>query len=201
MVTSEMLEGNVGYVELVSFGTTAEPDLSAAIQALLAQGAESLILDVRNNGGGLLTQSIAVADLFLPESVILYERNAAGEINEVFEADSGDLAEDIPLVVLVNEYSASASEIVAGAIRDHGRGVLIGETTFGKGSVQLPYTLSDGSQLNVTIAHWYTPENVNIDEQGIAPDIEVVADEALLIDNPDEDPQLQRALDYLTNGE
>jgi carboxyl-terminal processing protease len=201
MVTSEMLEGNVGYVELVSFGTTAELDLSAAIQALLAQGAESLILDVRNNGGGLLTQSIAVADLFLPESVILYERNAAGEINEVFEADSGDLAEDIPLVVLVNEYSASASEIVAGAIRDHGRGVLIGETTFGKGSVQLPYTLSDGSQLNVTIAHWYTPQNVNIDEQGIAPDIEVVADEALLIDNPDEDPQLQRALDYLTNGE
>lgn len=201
MVTSEMLEGNVGYVELVSFGAVAEPELSAAIQALLAQGAESLILDLRNNGGGLLSQSIAVADLFLPESVILYERNAAGEINEVFEADSGDMAENIPLVVLVNEYSASASEIVAGAMRDHGRGVLIGETTFGKGSVQMPYTLSDGSQLNVTIAHWYTPDNVNINEQGIAPDIEVVADETLLIDNPDDDPQLQRALDYLANGE
>ncbi len=201
MVTAEMLEGNVGYVELVSFGTVAEPELSAAIQALLAQGAESLILDLRNNGGGLLTQSIAVSDLFLPESVILYERNASGEINEVFEAGSGDLAENIPLVVLVNEYSASASEIVAGAIRDHGRGVLIGETTFGKGSVQMPFTLSDGSQLNVTIAHWYTPDNVNISEQGIAPDIEVVADETLLIENPEDDPQLQRALEYLTTGQ
>lgn len=201
VVTPEMLEGNVGYVELVSFNSMAGPELSAAIQALLAQGAESLILDLRNNGGGLLTQSIAVADLFLPEAVVLYERDAAGEINEVFEADSGDLAEEIPLAVLVNEFSASASEIVAGAIRDHERGVLIGETTFGKGSVQLPYTLSDGSRLNVTIAHWYTPAGANIDEQGIAPDIEVEADERLLLENPEEDPQLQRAIEYLSSGE
>jgi carboxyl-terminal processing protease len=197
-----MLVGNIGYVELTTFERQeAAEELEEAIEALLAQGAQQLILDLRNNPGGLLSQSVAVADLFLPESVILYERNAREDINEVFEADSGDLAEQIPLVVLVNEHSASASEIVAGAIHDHGRGVLIGETTFGKGSVQLPHTLSDGSQLNVTIAHWYTPNNVNIDEQGIAPDIEVVADETLLIENPDEDPQLQRALEYLANGE
>jgi carboxyl-terminal processing protease len=201
VVNAEMLEGNVGYVELVSFNSMAEPELSAAVQGLLAQGAQSLILDLRNNPGGLLSQSVAVADLFLPESVILYERNASGEINEVFEAGDGGIAEQIPLVVLVNEFSASASEIVAGAIRDHERGVLIGETTFGKGSVQLSHTLSDGSQLNVTIAHWYTPSNVNIDEQGIAPDVEVVQDEAVLVEDQADDLQLQRALDYLANGE
>lgn len=197
----KMLDDGIAYVEISTFGEKTSQELKDTLAKLMAENPKGLILDLRNNGGGLLTQSIAVADLFLPESVILYERNAAGEIDEVFEAGDGDLAEQIPLAVLVNEFSASASEIVAGAIRDHGRGVLIGETTFGKGSVQLPYTLSDGSRLNVTIAHWYTPADVNIDEQGIAPDIEVEADETLLLDNPDDDPQLQRALEYLTNGE
>ncbi len=201
VVTHEMLEDNIAYVELASFNSLATEQLQLALEELLAQNPRGLILDLRNNAGGFLTQSVTVADLFLPESVVLYERNSTGELSEVFNAGDGQIAEEIPLVVLVNEFSASAAEIVAGAVRDHGRGVLIGETTFGKGSVQLPHTLSDGSQLNVTIARWYTPANVSIDAEGVAPDIEVVLDEGVLFEDEAEDTQLERAVDYLLEGE
>lgn len=201
VVVHEMLEDDIAYVELVSFNSLATDQLQRALQELLSQNPRGLILDLRNNGGGLLTQSVSVADLFLPEAVILYERNTQEVINEIFYASDGQIAEEIPLVVLINAFSASAAEIVAGAIRDHDRGVLIGETTFGKGSVQMPHTLSDGSQLNVTIAHWYTPANINIDEEGIAPDIEVEMDPTELIADPADDVQLQRAIDYFLNGE
>jgi carboxyl-terminal processing protease len=201
VVTYEMLDGDIAYVELASFNSLATEQLQLALEALLTRNPRGLILDLRNNAGGFLTQSVTVADLFLPDSIVLYERNRQEEINEVFYAADGQIAEDIPLVVLINEFSASAAEIVAGAIRDHGRGVLIGETTFGKGSVQLPHTLSDGSQLNVTIARWYTPANTSIDAEGIAPDIEVELDESLLFEEDAEDTQLQRAIDYFLNGE
>jgi carboxyl-terminal processing protease len=201
VVVSEMLDDDIAYIELVSFNSIATEQLQLALDELLAQNPRGLILDLRNNGGGLLNQSVSVADLFLPESVILYERNAKGAINEVFRASDGQIAEEIPLVVLINEFSASASEIVAGAIRDSDRGVLIGETTFGKGSVQMQHTLSDGSQLNVTIAHWYTPSDVNIDEEGIVPDIEVEMDETEPVEDRADDVQLQRAIDYLQNGD
>jgi carboxyl-terminal processing protease len=140
---------------------------------------------------------VAVADIFLPDGVVLFERNVSG-LDRTFRSDNGDLAEEIPLVVLVNPGSASASEIVAGAIQDTGRGTLIGETTFGKGSVQTVRELSDGSELRVTIARWYTPADNSIDEEGVTPDIEV---EFPLDTAEDEDPQLDRAVEYLLTGE
>jgi carboxyl-terminal processing protease len=156
-----------------------------------------MILDLRNNPGGFLDESIAIGDLFLDDGVVLFERNADG-LDRTFGSDDGDIGEAIPLVVLVNGGSASASEIVAGAIQDTGRGILIGTTTFGKGSVQTVHELSDGSELRVTIARWYTPADHSIDKEGITPDIEV----EFPLDTPeDEDPQLDRAIEYLLTGE
>ena len=188
----------VAYVRLSSFTKSAEEDLSSALAILLAQNPDGIILDLRDNGGGFLDQAVAVADLFLPEGVVLYERSSKGELDETFRSESGDFAEDLPLVVLVNAGSASASEIVAGAIQDNGRGILVGEPTFGKGSVQHVHTLSDGSELRVTIARWFTPNNRSISEEGVLPDLEVATPEDL---GGDDDEQLQRAIDYLLNGD
>ncbi len=194
----EMTGGaTIGYIRLSEFNRSAEEKLLEALADIMAQNATGLILDLRDNPGGFLDQSVAVADAFLPEGVALFERNIRG-LDETFQTHTGDVAETIPLVVLVNSGSASASEIVAGAIQDRDRAVLIGETTFGKGSVQQIHPLSDGSELRVTIARWYTPNNNTIDKQGITPDIEV--------DNPEdlggpEDGQLMRAIEFLLTGQ
>lgn len=192
VVESEMLPDNIAYVRLTEFNQNAIEKLEESLTELLAQNPRGLIFDLRDNPGGFLDQAIAVADAFLPPSTILLERNSQG-LDEKFVATEGDLAETIPLVVLINAGSASASEIVAGAIQDNGRGVLIGETTFGKGSVQRVVPLSNGAELRVTIARWYTPRNSSIDEQGISPDIEVQTPDDL---GSEDDPQLQRAVDY-----
>jgi carboxyl-terminal processing protease len=197
IVESEMVTEDIAYVRLAEFNQNAEERLLEALNELLAQNPQGLILDLRDNPGGLLNQSVAVADVFLPQSVVLYERNRRG-LEETFRADDGDAAEEIPMAVLVNAGSASASEIVAGALQDNGRAVVIGETTFGKGSVQQVHRLSDGSELRVTIARWYTPDNQSIDEQGITPDIEVETPDDL---GGDDDPQLQRAIEYIQSEE
>lgn len=194
VITSEMLDENIGYVWLTSFNRNARPQLEEAVTDLLEQEPSGLILDLRDNPGGFLDQSVAVSDLFLPEGVVLYERSMTMGIDQTFNSDDGDIAEEIPLVVLVNAGSASASEIVAGAIQDNGRGVLIGETTFGKGSVQQTHTLSDGSELRVTVARWYLPSNRSIDEEGVMPDIFVETPEDL---GGESDAQLEAAIDYL----
>jgi len=198
IVESEMLADNIAYVRLTSFTTSSSQALQQAITQLLAQNPVGLIFDLRDNPGGYLDQSVAVADLFLPEGVVLYERNIRG-LDEIFNSQDGEIAEGIPLVVLVNAGSASASEIVAGAIQDRGRATLIGETTFGKGSVQQTHTLSDGSELRVTVARWYTPADNTIDGTGITPDIEVLPS-PIDLGGPD-DTQLQRAVQYLLTGE
>lgn len=200
VVESEMLEKDgqqFAYVRLTTFNRNAETAVLAALAELLPQNPAGIIFDLRDNGGGFLDQSVSVADIFLPEGVVLYERNNKG-LEEVFQSDDGDVGESLPLVVLVNPGSASASEIVAGAIQDNQRGILIGETTFGKGSVQQVNTLSDGAELRVTIARWYTPANNSIDKAGITPDIEV---ESPLDLGGEDDTQLQRALEFLLNGE
>ncbi|GAH14392.1 unnamed protein product, partial [marine sediment metagenome] len=191
------LEENIGYVRLTTFSNGADLQLSEAIDELMAQQPDGLILDLRDNPGGLLDQAIKVSDLFLPEGIVAFQRDNQG-IERVFESEDGDQAEIIPLVVLINRGSASASEIVAGAIRDLGRGILVGEQTLGKGSVQQSYTLSDGSELRVTIARWYTPNNESIDSQGILPDIEIETPADL---GGDGDEQLQRAIQILLGGE
>ena len=198
MLPAEMTGGAaIGYIRLTEFGATAEEKLLEALAAILAQQPAGLVFDLRDNPGGYLDQSVAVADAFLPAGVALFERNIRG-LDQTFPTDDGDAAEEIPLVVLVNAGSASASEIVAGAIQDRDRAVLVGETTFGKGSVQQIHTLADGGELRVTVARWYTPDNHTIQDEGITPDIEVETPEDL---GGPEDSQLVRAIDYILNGQ
>jgi len=197
IVESQMLENNIAYVRLTGFTSNATQQLSIEMESLLAQNPQALIFDLRDNPGGFLNQSVAVADLFLPEGIVLYQRNRNGE-EEIFRSQNGDIAENIPLIVLVNPGSASASEIVAGAIQDHGRGIILGEVTFGKGSVQNTLTLSDGSELRVTIARWYTPDNNTIDGQGITPDVEVPLEGDF---GTETDSQIQQAIEILLSEE
>jgi len=193
----EILENDIGYVRLYEFNSQATQRLTEALEALLEQGATGIIFDLRNNPGGFLNQSIAVADQFLPAGVVLYERG--NEFERTFESTDEGLADDIPLVVLINSGSASASEIVAGAIQDRGRAPLIGETSFGKGSVQQPHVLSNGAELRVTIARWFTPNEQPIHGNGLAPNIEIPFTEEDAAN--DVDPQLDRAVEYLLTGE
>ncbi len=194
-VEARMLDNDIGYVALFDFNARASSRLRDAVRGLINDGAESLILDLRDNPGGYLDESIRVADLFLGPETVLIQRDVDGNERR-FTSRGGDLAEGIPLVVLVNQNSASASEIVAAALQDSGRATLIGQTTFGKGSVQLQYNLTDGSLLRVTYANWYTPDDRSISENGVTPDI-VVAPPTV---QTDRDLQLERAIRYLTIG-
>ena len=195
----KMLEEQVGYIRLFEFSATASQLVEDGLLDLLGQEPTGIILDLRQNPGGWLDQSVEVADLFLDDGVVLFERWSDGR-ERVFESRAGGVAEVVPLVVLVDRGSASASEIVAGAVQDRGRAILVGEATFGKGSVQQPFSLSDGSELRVTIARWFTPGDRAIHGEGLRPDIEVAApaeDDA----DPSTDPQLDRAIDYILKGE
>jgi carboxyl-terminal processing protease len=196
LVESRLINGEVAYVRLSSFdSSTTAQQLNDAIDQLLIRNPKGLILDLRDNPGGFLDQAIAVSDIFLKDGVVLYERNKTGQERTFRSSDDG-IAQEIPLAVLVNGGSASAAEIVAGAIQDRGRGKLIGVKTFGKGSVQQINSLSDGSQLRVTIAHWFTPNNREIHGKGLEPDIAVEAGTDAV-----QDPQLDRAVQYLLTGQ
>ena len=195
VVESERLEGDIGYVSLSEFSRGASVKLGDAIKELEAEGElKGLILDLRDNPGGLLDEAIFVGNQFIDEGMLTIERQKDGP-DQVFEAQAGGVATQVPLVVLVNGGSASASEIVAGAVQDHGRGQLVGEQTFGKGTVQIPHTLSDGSELRVTIAEWLTPDERQINHEGITPDIVVERTQEDYVEG--RDPQLDRAIEYL----
>jgi carboxyl-terminal processing protease len=193
---AEMLENDIGYIRLREFGSLASDELTQDLEDLLAQNPRGIILDLRYNPGGWLDQALEVSDIFLDGGVILTQRWKDGS-EQVFEAKPGGIGEEVPLVVLVDRGSASASEIVAGALQDHNRAILIGEKTFGKGAVQTVHTLSDGSQLIVTSAMWFTPNNQPIHGEGLHPDIEVPYPEEL---EEGEDPQLERAIEYFLAG-
>jgi len=197
-VEAALLEGDIGHVTLYEFSTDATAKMEEAIDDLVDQGAKSLILDLRGNPGGWLSEAVDTAGLFLPrDTVILLERFKDGT-EQVYKVTRRPSEPDIPLVVLVDGGSASASEIVAGALQDHGRAVLIGEKTFGKGSVQLPHELSNGAELRVTIARWFTPNDRAIHGAGLDPDIvvELTAEDL----EAERDPQLERAQEYLQTG-
>lgn len=196
-ITVEMRDDDIGYIRLQEFNATTSERMEDGLEELLAQEPRGIVFDLRQNPGGWLDQSIKVADLFLDEGLIAVERFSDGEERE-FGGRSGDLGEEVPLVVLVDRNSASASEIVAGALQDRGRAILIGEPTFGKGAVQRLFELSDGSELRVTTALWFTPNGQVIRDRGLIPDIEIPWPEEL---EPDEDPQLERAVEYLLEGE
>jgi len=194
VVESKMLPGNIGYVKLNEFSRPAPERLRAALQGLLDQKPDGLIFDLRGNPGGLLDVAVDVGSEFLTEGDILIERHKDGR-EQHYGVRSGGVATAIPLAVLVNEGSASASEIVAGAIQDEGRGPLVGTKTFGKGSVQLPQTLSDGSMLRVTIARWFTPKGRGIHGAGLEPGVPVSLSEADR--TAGRDPQLDKAVEIL----
>jgi carboxyl-terminal processing protease len=195
VVESERLEGDIGYIRLTEFSRGATGKMAEAIKDLNAEEPlKALILDLRDNPGGLLDESIFVSSQFIDEGVITIEKLKEDE-EQVFEAQPGGVAPEVPLVVLVNRGSASASEIVAGAIQDSGRGTVLGEQTFGKGTVQIPHSLSDGSELRVTIAEWLTPSGKQISGEGIVPDVYVERTQEDFVE--DRDPQLERAIEYL----
>ncbi len=183
---------DAGYLQLTVFAADTESELEYEIDRLRQEGAQVLVLDLRNNPGGFLNSAVDVASQFLEAGqVVAFQEDKYG--NRTAEhAQPGGHALDLPVVVLVNRGSASASEIVAGALRDHGRGILVGETTFGKGSVQNVHNLSDDSQLRVTVAVWLTPDESLIHDQGIEPDIEVELTREDV--EAEVDPQLQRAV-------
>ncbi len=167
---------NIGYVRHSNFSERSAWEMRMAVADLLEQGADRFILDLRGNPGGLLDAAVEVSGLWLDGGVVLYERHANGE-ERIFEADADDLAQGRPLVVMVDGGSASAAEIVAGALQDRDRAVLVGEQTFGKGSVQLVHQLADASSLHVTTARWFTPNRNGIDGVGLAPDVVITPGE------------------------
>lgn len=161
----------VGYIQLTRFSGESANEIERAVLDLQSRGATQLILDLRNNGGGLLDAAVSVADQFLSEGPILYQQSR-GEDERIYEANGETLAPEIPLIVLVDGGTASSSEILAGALQDRGRALLVGSTpTFGKGSVQLVYDLSDGSSVHVTSSRWFTPDRHQLDQQGLQPDV------------------------------
>ena len=203
-VEHQILDGNIGYVMVYDFLGDAVEGFAKALESFEAAGVSGVIIDLRNNGGGLLDASVAMADMILPEGTVVSMRDKYGS-EDVFKIDNAYY--DVPMVVLVNEYSASASEILAGAIRDYGEGTLVGTTTFGKGVVQSVVDFPDGSGLKVTTARYFTPNGECIHEVGIEPHVTVELDEEVVtlygINNlpHDQDAQLQKAIELIQNGE
>ena len=189
----------IGYIRLSQFNANASTEVANAIQTLESQGANAYVLDLRSNPGGLLQSGIEIARLWLAEGTVVYTVNRNG-IQDSFEASGAALTAD-PLVVLVNQGTASASEILAGALQDNRRAQLIGERTFGKGLIQSLFNLSDGSGLAVTIAKYETPNHHDINRQGIVPDV-TVSLEPITRDElaTPADRQYQAAVEVLTQG-
>lgn len=183
-------DSRVGYIQIVRFTNRTAKEFDEALTALNQAGVAAYVLDLRNDGGGLVDAAVDVVSEFVSGGVVLYEQHQDGD-EQVFNASQGGNALDNPLVVLVNGGTASAAEIVAGALQDRDRAQLIGEQTFGKGSVQLIFPLSDASSLRVTTAEWFTPDHHRIHGVGLTPDVEVA------IAGEDNDV-LQAALDLLS---
>jgi carboxyl-terminal processing protease len=166
----------IGYVQILRFTNRTPQETEMALEELQDAGIQGLVVDLRDNSGGLLQESVDVADAFLDGGVIVYEKNTDGERS--FDANPGAIVkDDISMVVLVNNGTASAAELVAGAIGDRDRALLIGQRTFGKGTVQQIYRLSDESSIHITSAEWFTPRRYQLDGQGIEPDIAMIPDE------------------------
>jgi carboxyl-terminal processing protease len=182
-------DSELGYVQILRFTNRTPDELQTALNDLKSQNIGALVLDLRGNPGGLLQESVEVASEFIPEGVVFYERRRDGETTT--NVIPGGLATDLPLVVLVDSGTASAAEVVAGAIRDSNRGILIGQKTYGKGSVQLIFRLIDDSSIHITSAEWFTPARAPLDGVGLEPDISMIPAE------DDRDVELGEAIRYL----
>jgi carboxyl-terminal processing protease len=190
----EMINQVIAHIQITHFSERTHQELVAALNDAIGSGMEGIILDLRNNPGGYLHVVVDVAGEFLDGGTVLYQRDSQGRLEEL-TATSGGLATDLPLVLLVNEWSASGSEVLAGALQDRGRADLVGNVTYGKGSVNIIRELSDGSALYVTTARWLTPDGSLIEGIGLTPDFAVeITEEDILYDR---DPQLEFAIEYI----
>lgn len=197
VVEYELLEGHIGFVHIKEWYDTTPEQFAAAMDDLRAQGMDALIIDLRSNTGGLLTSVEDVARQLLPEGLIVYTEDAYGNRKE--STCDGKQEIDIPVVILTNGYTASASEILTGAMKDHGKAYIIGTKTYGKGVVQGFHQFEDGSAIKLTIEQYFTPNGIAIDGVGISPDLEVPFDSAAYYDAEEpSDNQLQAAVDYLS---
>jgi carboxyl-terminal processing protease len=192
----KMLDNNIAYIRLNQFSKNAGDETHAALQELLAKNPKGLILDMRYDAGGYLDQAIQVGSEFLPDGVVAYEEYGNGS-RDTYNVTGDGIATQIPMVVLVNEWSASASELVAGALQDRGRAQLVGVTTYGKGTVQnwLPLSDNEGA-VRVTIARWLTPNGRNVTDTGLTPDIEVTISDTDI--QAGVDTQLNKAIELLS---
>ena len=200
-VEYSILEGNVGYLSIYQFTGDDVEGVKEAISAFQQAGVNALVVDVRSNPGGLLTDVVDICDMLLPEGLIVYTEDRSGA-REEFYAD-GEYW-DVPMAVLVNGDSASASEIFAAAVQDTGRGIVVGEVTYGKGVVQTLHAFPEGDGMQLTTATYYTPSGASIHGQGVTPDIEVAlaTDASVIYHAPDaaSDAQLAAALEALGYG-
>ncbi len=212
--------GDVGYIKLSQFNENVSVQVEKALKELTSKRVKGIILDLRNDPGGLLSEAVNVADLFLPEGkLVVYTKGRKGETQKYFARRKPVVPDDLPVIVLINKGSASASEIVAGALQDYKRAIILGEKSFGKASVQNIIPLEDGSALKLTVAYYYTPLGRLIHKKGIVPDVQVAMDEkqeeALqeairqkklegksgLILLPEKDPQLSKAIELIRSGQ
>lgn len=198
-VKTEYLEnGTIGYIELSMFSGDTVELVNDAVKEFKERGVKGVILDVRNNPGGLLNASVDVSEVWLESGDLILEEKRGGITVESYKTSSKGILAGMPTVVLINEGSASASEITAGALKDNDAATLVGVTSFGKGSVQEPKQYADGSLLKVTVAKWYTPNGQNINESGIEPDVKV---ERTNEDYKNKvDPQKTKAIEILTSN-
>ncbi len=199
-IEESLLQDNLGYIKISGFDEKTEEQFNIAYEGLLEQNIEGLVIDLRNNPGGLLHIVANITDRLIPKGFITYTEDKKGNKDYIY---SNDEEIEIPLVVLVNGNSASASEVLSGAVQDTGKGILVGEQTFGKGLVQRAFTLQDGSAIKTTISRYYTPNGVCIHGEGIVPDYVVeMSDEDTANLNDltfEEDVQLKKAIEVLNN--
>jgi carboxyl-terminal processing protease len=193
-VHTNVLPDNIAYIKVISFSTRTGAEMASALNEMLAKGVVGIILDLRDNPGGTLDAAVSVASQFIKDGNVLYALDSNGQ-KETYAVKAGGLATELPLAVLANSNSASSSEVVAGALQDHERGVLIGTKTFGKGSVNHFRRLSDGSAIYITIGRWYTPNGRQIEGNGLTPDIVVERTQQDI--EQSKDPQLDRAIEYI----
>jgi len=212
--------GDVGYIKLSQFNENVSVQVEKALKEIVSKRVKGIILDLRNDPGGLLSEAVSVADLFLPEGkLVVYTRSRNEETQKYFARRKPAVPDELPVIVLINKGSASASEIVAGALQDYKRAIILGEKSFGKASVQNIIPLEDGSALKLTVAYYYTPLGRLIHNKGIVPDVQVAMDEkqeeALqeairqkklegkngLILLPEKDPQLSKAIELIRSGQ
>ncbi len=186
-----VMTGGIGHLQVYTFSQNTGDEMKKAFETIERNRVKGVILDLRNNLGGLVSAGVEVTSAFVDSGLVLYQIDGEGNRKD-YGVRPGANGKEIPLVVLVNEFSASASEFVAGALRDHDRALLIGTKTYGKGSVNVPLALADGSGVFYTIARWYTPKGTLIEGEGIEPDIESLPDPEGV-----DDPQLDKAIEVL----